>query len=345
MRIGIIGFGFMGRMHLGCWSQLPQVEVAAICDANPDIAQTLDAALGNIPGLPGRIDPANLRFYPNIDRMLRAEQLDAVSITLPTYLHAELSCSLLKAGLHVLCEKPMALNTGQCVQMIETARQTGKKLMIAHCIRFWPEYAHTRGIIQSGQYGKVYTARFQRFSRPPAWSSGNWLMDSSKSGGMPLDLHIHDADYIQAVFGMPRAVCSCSVPRDGRIDHIETHYLYDSDMLVTAEASWLASDSFGFRMSYEVQAEHATIVYDSSQSPSYRIFPDDGPPLTPSLSSKDGYFHEIQYFVRFIQGCIEKESMTLQEAMNSVGLIEAELESCKSGQRVELKNSAKRSPQ
>jgi predicted dehydrogenase len=330
-------------MHLTCWLQMPQVKVTAICDTNPDSAQTLDAALGNIPGLPHTVDISNLRFYQDVDRMLQAEQIDAVSITLPTYLHAELSCRLMKAGLHVLCEKPMGLNTRQCGQMIETANQTGKKLMIAHCIRFWPEYAHTRDIIRSGQYGKVYTARFGRFSSRPSWSSGNWMMDSERSGGMPLDLHIHDADYIQAVFGMPRAVSGHALTHKESIDYIETQYLYDSDSHISAGASWLASGSFGFQMNYEVQAEHATIVYDSSRSPSYRVFPDDSESFTPTLSPHDGYFHEIEYFSKLIQGSIEKESITPQGAMDSVRLIEAELESCKSGRRVELKNSAKRS--
>lgn len=342
MRIGIIGFGFMGRTHLGCWAQMPQVEVAAICDVNPEAEKNLDKTVGNISCLPHAINTSSVCFYNSVDKMLQSEQLDAVSVTLPTHLHAEISCHLLKAGIHVLCEKPMALTLRQCEQMIETADQTGKKLMIAHCIRFWPEYAHTRDILRSGEYGKLYTARFQRFSTRPAWSSGNWLMDSSKSGWMPLDLHIHDTDYIQSVFGMPRAVYSRTLSENAPIDYIETQYLYDSDTLVSAEASWLVSSSFGFRMNYQVQTEHATLVYDSSQSPCYRIFPDDGPPFTPPLSPKEGYFHEIEYFARLIQGGIEKEHITLQEAMNSVRLIEAELESCKSGQRVEIKDSKKR---
>lgn len=342
MRIGIIGFGFMGRAHFGCWAQMPQVEVAAICDTNPDAAKNLDKTVGNIACLPHAINTSSVRFYTSIDKMLQSQQLDAVSITLPTHLHAELSCHLLKAGIHVLCEKPMALSTRQCEQMIEAANQAGKKLMVAHCIRFWPEYAHTRDIIKSHQYGKVYTARFQRFSSRPSWSSDNWLSDIKKSGGMLFDLHIHDADYIQSVFGMPRAVCSRTLSDEGPINHIETQYLYESDMLVSAEASWLVSSSFGFRMSYELLTEHATIVYDSSRSPAYRIFPDDGPAFTPPISPKDGYFHEIEYFSNWIQGAVEKDCITPQQTMDSIRLIEAEIQCCQSGKTVDLKESAKR---
>jgi len=336
MRIGIIGFGFMGRMHFGCWSQVPTVEVVAICDANPDIAQSLSQSIGNIPGISSAIDISGIRFYTNVEQMLNEQNLDAVSITLPTHLHPELSCLALKAGVHVLCEKPMALDTPQCRQMAAVAEQTGKKLMIAHCIRFWPEYAHTRDLIQSGRYGKVFVARFQRFTSRPSWSSGNWLMDSQKSGGMPLDLHIHDADYVQALFGMPRAVSSRALSTKDGLDHVETHYLYGSDSLVSAEASWLASSSFSFRMSYELLTERATIVYDSSKTPAYQIYPNDGQVFSPSVSNKDGYFHEIDYFSRWVQGTVKEECITLRQAMDSVRLIEAENQSCRSGKPVEL---------
>lgn len=334
MRIGIIGFGFMGRMHFGCWSLLPNTEVVAICDANPDLMSTFGKTVGNIPGLPDTLSASNIAIYNSVDRMLESEQLDAVSITLPTYLHADFSCDLLRRGLHVLCEKPMALNLRECDQMIAAAAQTGRKLMIAQCIRFWPAYAHTRDIIQSGQYGKVYSARFQRFSSRPSWSRDNWLMDKTQSGGMPLDLHIHDADYVQSLFGMPIAVSSRALHEP--VDHIETQYRYDSDRLVTAEASWLASSSFGFRMNFEVLLEQASILYDSSRDPAYLVYPNDGEPFTPPLSPKDGYYHEIDYFSRWIQGVIEKERITLQDAKNSVRLIEAEMQSCQKGRCIEL---------
>jgi predicted dehydrogenase len=326
----------MGRMHFGCWSQLPEAQVAAVCDANPDIMSSFTKTLGNIPGLPDAINPATVTLYNSLDQMIRTEQLDAVSVTLPTHLHADISCQLLREGLHVLCEKPMALNTAQCDQMIAAAAQVGKKLMIGQCIRFWPAYAAARDIIQSGQYGKVYSARFERFTSRPSWSSGNWLMDGHKSGGMPLDLHIHDADYIQSLFGMPVAVSSRALHEP--IDHIETRYHYDSCMLVSAAASWLASGSFGFRMNFEVLLEQATIGYDSSRDPAFVVYPNDGQPFTPPLSQRDGYWHEIDYFSKWIQGTIDKERITLDDAKQSVRLIEAEIQSCRNGKRIALED-------
>lgn len=336
MRIGVVGFGFMGRMHFGCWAQMPNVEVVAVCDANPDTVRTCDETVGNIPGLPENINLSNLSIYTDFDIMLRKERLDAVSITLPTYLHADLTCKALRAGVNVLCEKPMALNLQECQQMIDAAKQTGKHLMIAHCIRFWPEYVNTREIIHSGKYGNVLAAVFQRLSARPSWSSDNWLMDAERSGGMVLDLHIHDTDYIHNLFGMPSAVHSQAITSGEMTEHIKTDYLYDTDMLVSAEGSWLASDTFGFRMNFEIFLEKATIVYDCTRDPVYQTYPEVGDSLRPAVSQKDGYYHEIEYFSKWIQGKISNEVITMQQSLESVRIIEAEKESLGSGKTINL---------
>jgi len=336
MRIGITGFGFMGQMHYGHWMQMPEARVVAICDSNPDIVKSFDKVSGNIPGLPDNIDFSNLHVYTDFEEMLREEQLDGVSITLPTYLHAELSCKALRAGVHVLCEKPMALNIQQCRQMIDTAEQTGKYLMVAHCIRFWPEYAHAYRIVHSGEYGDVRVANFQRLSSKPLWSSNNWLMDSQRSGGMVQDLHIHDTDYIHYLFGMPSGVYSRTITSGGMVEHIKTDYLYDADMLVHAEASWLASDSFKFRMNFEILLEKATIVYDCTKEPAYQIYPDNGDSFSPSISKNDGYRAEIEYFLNRIQGKVSDEIITMQQSLESIRIVEAERASSVSGNIVRL---------
>ena len=336
IRVGIVGFGFMGRMHLGCWMQMPDVEVAAICDTNPNVAKTVQEQIGNIPGLPEQVDMSAIKFYTDFAAMLSQEQLDAVSITLPTHLHADLTCQALEAGVHVLCEKPMALDAQQCRKMIDAAAKTGKCLMIAHCIRFWPEYADTRDIIHSGKYGRVLIASFQRLSARPTWSSGNWLMDPRHSGGMMLDLHIHDADYIHCLFGMPLKVSCQAITPHGIVEHVKADYFYDNDMLVSAEASWLVSDSFGFRMNYEIVLEKAMIVYDCSRDPVYRVCPQGDKPFSPSVSEKDGYFHEIEYFLQWIQGTIENDRMPMEQSLKSVLLIEAEKTSLGTGKPVTI---------
>ncbi len=336
MRIGIVGFGFMGQMHYARWLRMPDVRVTAICDANPNIAGSLNETIGNIPGLPENIDTADLNIYTDFDKMLAEENLDAVSITLPTHLHAELTCKALQAGLNVLCEKPMALNIQQCQRMINTAEQTGKYLMIAHCIRFWPEYAHARQIINSGKYGKVRVANFQRISTKPTWSSDNWLADSQRSGGVILDLHIHDTDYIQHIFGIPSFVYSRATPAAEAAEHIITDYIYDNDMLVTAQGSWLASKTFNFKMSFEILLEQATIIYDSTRTPTCQIHPGHGESFCPELPAPDGYNAEIEYFCKHLRGETSEKIITMHQSLESLKIAETEKESATKNKIVKL---------
>jgi predicted dehydrogenase len=139
MRVGIVGFGFMGRMHYRCWKGLEGVEIAAICDAKVNIAEDAEKAAGNIEGAADAVELKRVRIYRDFERMLSEEKLDAVSVTLPTYLHADFSEKALQTGVNVLCEKPMALNVADCERMIEAAKTSGKVLQIGHCVRFWPE--------------------------------------------------------------------------------------------------------------------------------------------------------------------------------------------------------------
>ena len=138
MKIAIIGMGFMGCMHLRNWQKQDNVQITAVCDANP--IQT-KGRQGNIDtGDSGDLDLSEISVYTDVADMLAQEELDAVSITLPTHLHKIISIQCLKAGVNVLCEKPMALNLADCDEMIAAAKAADKELMIAHCIRFWPEY-------------------------------------------------------------------------------------------------------------------------------------------------------------------------------------------------------------
>ncbi len=155
IRVGIVGFGFMGKMHFNCFQSLPDVKIVAICDADAERLKSSSGVAGNISGTDKTYDLTDIQLFTNIDPMLKDVKLDAISITLPTFLHADMSCKALAAGVHVLCEKPMGLNLAECDRMIVAAKQSGKHLQIGQCIRFWPEYAKTKELIDSGKYGKL----------------------------------------------------------------------------------------------------------------------------------------------------------------------------------------------
>lgn len=335
LRVGIAGFGFMGRVHYRCWNELKDARVIAVCDANKNIVADTKKAVGNIEGAAQAVDFDSFQLYRDFEKMLDHEQLDAISITLPTFMHADFSIKALEAGVNVLCEKPMALNTSDCEKMIAAAQKSGQVMLIGHCVRFWPEYAKAKEIVAGGEYGKVIAATFQRLGAAPGWAWNNWFADERRSGGMVLDLHIHDTDFVQYLFGMPRAVSSFAAPAPaGGIAHIVTHYHYDDDKVVTAEGGWAMTGSFGFEMSFNLVMEKATLVYDCTRQPAFRLCPATGAAFSPPVAPGDGYSWEIAHFAQLVSGQNPPPVTTLQQSRDSIKIIEAEKESAQKGERV-----------
>ncbi len=190
IRVGVVGLGFMGKTHFNCYKTISDVQVAAVCDADEKKLTDPSGMAGNLAGAEKPLDFTGVELYTNFAEMLAKAKLDAVSITLPTYMHAEHTVKALRKGLHVMCEKPMALDVAQCKRMIAAMNKSGKMLQIGHCIRFWPEYVKAKELIDSGEYGKVKAASFRRLSLSPVWSWDNWMLAGQKSGGALMDLHI-----------------------------------------------------------------------------------------------------------------------------------------------------------
>jgi len=337
LKVGIVGFGFMGQTHYKCWKKLSGAKVVAICDVNPNIEEDTKRAVGNIGDGQDEVDFSSLQVYTDLDKMLAEEDLDAVSITLPTYLHPKTSIKALSAGVNVMCEKPMALTAKACEGMIAAAERSGKVLQIGHCVRFWPEYAKAKEIIDSGKYGKVIAGTFQRLGAAPTWSIDNWFLDEKRSGGMALDLHIHDTDYVQYLFGMPDAVSSFGAKSPGGgLLHIVTQYIYDDNIVVTAEGGWGMMPTFGFEMSFNIVMEKATLVYDLTRDPAFRLCPAEGEAFTPKVAEGDGWFLQIAHFAKAAKGKKVKAITTLEESKNSVKIVEAEKKSASKGKKVSI---------
>lgn len=336
IKVGIVGFGFMGRMHYRCWNAIKGFKVTALCDANPQAFTSSAAAEGNIAGAADTIDFSSLKTFSKFDELLSSGATDVLSITLPTHMHPDFTIKALAAGRHVLCEKPMALTVEDCDKMIDAAKKSGKLLQIGQCIRFWPEYAVTREIVKSEKYGKVRAADFIRFSPLPSWNTSSWFTDEKRSGGMPLDLHLHDSDFIQHMFGMPDAVFSSTDPE---VIHMSTSYLYKDGPAITADANWHIAPKYGFKMSFMIILEKATIAYDCTQKPTLKIYPNDGEPFTPELAPGDGYSQEIEYFGKKIMGKPVEELITLEQARNTISLVLTEKESAKKHAVVKVNKS------
>ena len=339
IRVGVVGLGFMGKTHFNCYKAIDDVQVAAVCDADEKKLKDPSGMAGNLAGAEKPLDFTGVELYTNFAEMLAKAKLDAVSITLPTYMHAEHTIKALRKGLNVMCEKPMALDVPQCKRMIAAMNKSGKILQIGHCIRFWPEYVKAKEMIDSGEYGKVKAASFRRLSLSPVWSWDNWMLAGQKSGGALMDLHIHDTDYVQYVFGLPKSVCTRGVfGPSGKLDHITTNYLYGTnDMVIMAEGGCIMAPSFGFEMSFNIILEHATIAYDCTRPVPFRVCLAKGEPVVPEIDKRSGHMLELIHFVKRLKGEAVPEVLTPEDSLNSIKLILAEEKSAIKGKEIKIK--------
>ena len=336
VKIGLVGRGFMGGMHLSAYAAIRGAQVVAVCDTDKNKLKPDVAMAGNIEASGAGMDLSHVRWTTRLDDLLNDPDIDLVDITLPTYLHADAAVKAFAAGKHVISEKPMALCTADARRMATAAKKARKRLFVGHCIRYWPAYAKAREIVQSRKYGKVISARFVRLSLTPTWSWKNWLLDASKSGGAALDLHIHDSDFILYTFGAPKAVVSHGAGlKKGRIDHIVTAYEYGDGKLVTAEGAWLYSEGFGFQMQFAIAMEKATLL--CAPDLKLMVHPVKGKSTTVRLSKHDGYALELRDFIRCAGKDTASDVVPPQSAVESVQLLEAEMKSVATGKRVAMK--------
>lgn len=205
------------------------------------------------------------------------------------------------------------------------------------CMRFWPEWTWLKQAVERNTYGKVLAARFRRVSEPPLWNRKRYF-NGAESGGALLDLHIHDTDFIQFLFGRPLSVFASGLTRfSGAIDHVVAQYKVAGGATVSAEGSWLMNEGHGFSMAYTVNFERATADYDSARGKeTLRVFEDGKPPGVVKCDGPDGYGGELRYMIESILAGTPPTVVTAQDGLSAVEICEAAEQSIKSGQVISL---------
>ena len=183
MRTAILGCGFIAEFHLDAWNALEGTRVCAVCDSDEARAKALAGKAG-------------CAYYTDAVTLMEKERPDAVSVCLPTFLHAQYAASALERGIHVLCEKPMALRQEDCEAMVRAARKSGKVLMIAQVLRWWPEYAAFRE-----ELSRLGTPSFLRARRVRHSSREGWFVQPDQGGGALFDLAVHAPDWLCGLMG------------------------------------------------------------------------------------------------------------------------------------------------
>ncbi len=193
VRVGVVGLG-MGRQHVKMYQQHPRCEVVAICDVDESRVKAAASEL-KVP-----------RTFTDTAKLFESGEVDAVSIATPNTLHAPLTMAALKAGLHVLCEKPMAMNARQARQMVDAAKKARRKLAMHFNHRALPGVQWIARAAQAGELGEIYFARTVWHRRRGIPARASFLDKSFSGGGAMIDLGVHMLDQTLYIMGYPKVV-------------------------------------------------------------------------------------------------------------------------------------------
>jgi predicted dehydrogenase len=197
---GLIGAGDIVRKRVAAaLRDAPSSELVAVSRARSELAEEFARAFA-VP-----------RWYGDWRAMIADRDVDAVYIATPVNVHAAQAIAAAEAGKHVLCEKPMAMNVGECDRIIAACRNNGVALGVAYYRRFYPVIARIKAILASGDLGDPVLAQIDAFEqfKPSAASPRAWLLRKSESGGGPMmDFGCHRLEVLLNVFGPVRAVTS-----------------------------------------------------------------------------------------------------------------------------------------
>jgi predicted dehydrogenase len=334
VNVAVVGLGFMGVTHIKTYQQLKTAKVVAVCDAvRLPVKGILPGVAGNITGS-GALDLGrDIKVYRELAGVLADPEVELVDICVPTTLHPKQAIAALKAGKHVLCEKPLALDSAKALRIVQAAQAARGFFMPAMCMRFWPGWSCLKEVVAKKPYGKILAARFRRMSAMPGWSQATYL-SGKLSGGALLDLHIHDTDFVQFLFGRPQSVFATGVQRGkDSIDHVVTQYNYPGGPAVYAEGGWLL---FGnFNMSYTVLCERATLDYDLARGADALVVTEQGKsPRVVKSPGGDGYLGEISYMLEAVLSGKAPKVVTGRDGLSAVQICEAEAKSVRTGKVV-----------
>lgn len=310
LRVGLLGAGGISSSHVPAWEEREDTDLVAVCDLRPE----------NLEKYPGK------KHYTSLDEMLDDETLDILDICVPTPFHVDSAVKAMDRGIHVICEKPCALDPKDIERAYEAAKRNRVNFMVAQVVRWFPEYDFLKKLSESGKYGKVISGSMERCSAFPDWSAGGWMFDESKSGLVPFDLHIHDLDFLVYAFGAPKNI---EYRRDTRPEQDVLHTCYDfEDFFVTAKAGWYAG-CYPFTAGYVFQFEKAVVEYKGGAC---KVYENNGTSYSPteatdpitgnvSVPQSDGYKDEINYFTDCVLAGTFPEKVKKEELITVANIL------------------------
>jgi predicted dehydrogenase len=319
LKVGICGYGGLGRVHVGSMLKMDDVEIVAICDNNPKKLEPVEIKI-NIEHNGPVFDIGSCRTYLDFKKMLKQERLDAVVTALPTHIHAKYAIMAMNQGIHVFSEKPMALNVRACDTMIKARDANRVQLQVGQCLRFWPEYEMLKKAVVEKTYGPLRSLTMTRIGGYSTWADPNWFNDGKLSGGAILDLHLHDVDWVQHALGPPKALLAAgSKGITGAIDDVAAIWQYE-DFIVSIRGSWMYQT---FSMSFQAFFENAAMDFGVHPDTALRVkVRGENDFRKVELPSTDnGYLRELACFFDCIRGTGANTICTAESTRESVRLV------------------------
>lgn len=341
-KVGIAGIGFMGWIHWLAYQTIEDVEVVAIATPEADRrAGDWTAIEGNF-GPPGeQVDLSNVRTYENLESMLDDDslELDFVDICLPPSMHCDAIVASANAGVHVFCEKPLALNLEDCDRALAACNANGKRLLVGQVLPFFTEFQFARETIESGKYGRLLGGSFKRIISDPQWLKH--FYDPAVIGGPLFDLHVHDAHFIRLLFGMPTGVFSCGRIRGEVVDYCNSIFKFeDPGLAVTCACGVINQQGRPFTHGFEIHLEKATMQFDfqgladTPESMPLKVLTEDGAVLRPDLGDGDpihAFGREIAEVVRCLSSEQNSDVLNGDLARDAIEICQIQSESVKTG--------------
>ena len=330
--VGILGAGFMGQTHAAAWSALTdRSRVISVSSRSGEKAHKVAQSCGATP-------------TTDLWGPLTAPGVDVVDICLPTALHREAAERAFAAGKDVLLEKPIALSVVDGEAIVEAARRSGRRLSVGLVLRFWPEYRELRRIVASGELGAVRSATALRLSPQPDWN--DWMRDAEQSGGVAVDLAVHDFDMLSAILGEPRRVFARALRSTaGTPEHLLAIVEHDGGE-GSVEASLSQPSSYAFSSGLRVLCELGVVEYPFSAAPAsdggniggvdqaanrLRVYPSGGAMRLVDVEGADPWARQIDAFAGWVERGDQPDEATGEQALLALRVSLAANRSLESG--------------
>ncbi|MCB5240004.1 Gfo/Idh/MocA family oxidoreductase [Niallia alba] len=325
----VIGAGTMGSTHSAAYSTMEDVQLVGIVDKNLEKAKELAGKLGT------------QAFASYEDAINELTAIDVVSVCVPTPFHKEYVKKIADCKFDVICEKPLARNLKDAQEIIDYCKEKEVKLFVGHVVRFFPEYKRAKQIIEAGKIGNPAVVNTKRGGAFPS-ASQDWYADYNSSGGLVLDLMIHDFDYLRWCFGEVERVYAKSA--QGRVmaklDYALVTLRFESGVIAHLEGTWAHQN---FATKFEIAGKDGIIQYDSSkvtplvkginQSATGSV----GVAVPDSPLKENPYVTELKHFITCIKNN-EEPIVTPLDAYKAMEIALAAIKSIKLGKVVELRN-------